>query len=171
MSATKIIKATKKTFYVALLWSILFVIGIPMIVIGAVHLTKGAVWIIMMVLGIVFTASGIWGVPLMWVNYAKKRKLQRIAIVISGSESLTIDILSDTIGRTQPETRTAVRELLQKGWLTGYAFVDQEDRVKKTSTLDIHHAVCTYCGASFEFKGTDSRCPYCGRYFTGEPLD
>ena len=169
MSATKIIKATKKNFYMALIWSILFVAGIPMIVIGAVH--HSGAWWIMMILGIVFTASGIWGVPLTWVMYAKKRKLMRMAIVISSSESLTIDVLSDTVGRTQPETRDAVRELLQKGWLTGYAFVDQEDRVKRTSTLDIHHAVCEYCGASFEFKGTNSTCPFCGRYFTGKPLD
>ena len=171
MSAVGIIALTDKYFRRAFTWSVLFVVGIPMIVFGAINLLKGWYWAVLMAAGILFCVSGFYGIPIMWIQYAEKRKLSRVAIVISGTESVTIDILSDTLGRTQEETRADVRTLLQNGWLPGYAFVDQEDRVRRTSTLDIHHAVCEYCGASFEFRGTDSRCPYCGRWFTGEPLD
>ena len=171
MAATGIRGVADRYFRIALTWSILLVLGIPMIVFGAVNLSKGWYWVLLMVLGIIFTATGVFAVPIMWVQFASKKHLSRVAIVVSGTESVTIDILSDTMGQSQEKTREDVRKLLKKGWLPGYAFVDQEDRVRRTSALDIHHAVCEYCGASFEFKGTDSKCPYCGRWFTGKPLD
>ena len=164
-------KVTDRNFRRALLWSVLFVAGIPMIVFGAINLKQGILWILMMVAGIIFTAGGLFFVPISWIKYAGKRRLCRLAIVISGMSDSTIDIIGDTVGRTQEETRADVRTLLRNGWLPGYTFVDQEDRVKRTETLDMHHAVCEYCGASFEFKGTNAKCPYCGRWFNGKPLD
>lgn len=162
-------KSTDKTFRVALIWSIMFVVGIPLIVIGAVKHT--GFWWLVMVFGIVCVATGLFAVPLFWVRYAQKRRLWRVALAVSSSESQTIDVLSDTLGRSQEETRTDVRTLLRNGWLPGYAFVDQEDRVRRTTTLDLHHARCDYCGATFEFQGTNAKCPYCGRFFIGEPID
>ena len=162
-------KVTTKNLYRALLWTILLIAGIPLIIFGAISGAHGQIWgWFMMVAGIIFTALGIVFVPLTWVWYARKKRLCRLAIIISGMTDSTIDIIGDTAGRTQEETREDVRILLRNGWLPGYTFVDQEDRVKRTNTLDIHHAVCEYCGASFEFKGTDSKCPYCGRFHKGE---
>ena len=162
-------KVTTKNLYRALLWTILLIAGIPLIIFGAISGAHGQIWgWFMMVAGIIFTALGIVFVPLTWVWYARKKRLCRLAIIISGMTDSTIDIIGDTAGRTQEETREDVRILLRNGWLPGYTFVDQEDRVKRTSSLDVHHAICNYCGASFEFKGTDSKCPYCGRYHKGE---
>ena len=170
--ATTIREATDKNFRRAMTWTILLVIGIPMIVFGAIFMvSRSPAWAVLFALGILFVVGGFYGVPISWIRYADKRRLLRLAITVSGTSDTTIDILSDTIGRTQEETRNDIRTLLRNGWLPGYTFVDQEDRVKKTAILDIHHAVCEYCGASFEFKGTDSKCPYCGRWFNGEPLD
>ena len=164
-------EVTDRNFRRAIIWSVLMVIGIPMIVFGAINLTKGVLWILMMAAGIAFVVGGFYGTPISWIRYADKRRYYRLAVTVSQTSDVTIDILSDTIGRTQEETRNDVRTLLRNGWLPGYAFVDQEDRVKRTAILDIHHANCTYCGAFFEFKGTDAKCPYCGRFFNGEPLD
>ena len=140
-----------------------------MIVFGAIMGANGNIlgWFIMTA-GIIFTALGLVFVPIFWVKYAKKKRLLRLAIVISGMTDSTIDIIGDTVGRSQPETREDVRTLLRNGWLPGYTFVDQEDRVKRTDSLDIHHAICEHCGASFEFRGTDCKCPYCGRFHKGE---
>ena len=146
----------------ALTVSILFVVGIPMIIIGAIN-HKGFWWIVMS-LGILFVASGFVSIPIFWVEYAEKRRLGRMAVVISQSESMSIDVLSDTLGRTQEKTRRDLRVLLQKGWLPGYAFVDQEDRVKKTDLLELHHTQCTFCGAMYDYKGTEAKCPYCGKW-------
>ena len=164
-----IYKVTKRSLWRAVIWSILLAAGIPMIIFGAIMGSKGNVlgWIIMAA-GILFTATGIVFVPIFWVKYVAKKRLCRLATVISGMTDSTIDIIGDTVGRSQPETREDVRTLLRNGWLPGYTFVDQEDRVKRTDTLDIHHAICSHCGASFEFKGTDSKCPYCGTYHKGE---
>jgi hypothetical protein len=165
-------KVTTRNLYRALIWSVLLAAGVPLIVFGAIAGANGKIWgWFMMIAGILFTALGIVFVPIFWVKYVNKKRLCRLANVISGMSESTIDIIGDTVGRSQPETREDVRTLLRNGWLPGYTFVDQEDRVKRTSTLDIHHAVCEYCGASFEFKGTNSTCPFCGRYFTGKPLD
>ena len=167
-----IYKVTKRSLWRAVIWSILLAAGIPMIIFGAIMGSKGNVfgWIIMAA-GIIFTATGIVFVPIFWVKYVAKKRLLRLATVISGMTDSTIDIIGDTVGRSQPETRDDVRTLLRNGWLPGYTFVDQEDRVKRTDSLDVHHAVCNHCGASFEFKGTDSKCPYCGTYCKGEWID
>lgn len=163
-------KVMEKSFWKAVIYSILLAAGIPMIVFGAIegfgHHNLLMIWVF--IAGILFTVTGVVFVPILWVKYAKKKRLCRLAIVISGMTDSTIDIIGDTVGRTQQETRDDVRTLLRNGWLPGYTFVDQEDRVKRTDSLDIHHAVCVYCGASFEFKGTDSKCPYCGRFHKGE---
>lgn len=165
-------KVTTKSLYKALLWTILLIAGVPMIIFGAISGAHGHVWgWIMMAAGILFTLTGLVFVPLSWVWYAHKKRLCRLAIIISGMTDTTIDIIGDTAGRTQEETRNDVRTLLRNGWLPGYTFVDQEDRVKRTNTLDIHHAVCSHCGASFEFRGTNAECPYCGRYHKGELID
>lgn len=165
-------KVTTKSLYKALLWTILLIAGVPMIIFGAISGAHGHVWgWIMMAAGILFTLTGLVFVPLSWVWYAHKKRLCRLAIIISGMTDTTIDIIGDTAGRTQEETRNDVRTLLRNGWLPGYTFVDQEDRVKRTNTLDIHHAVCKHCGASFEFRGTNAECPYCGRYHKGELID
>ena len=156
----------RRHFRRALLVSFLFVIGIPMIIFGAIYGAKNhsALGWIVMALGILFVASGFVSIPIFWVEYAEKRRLGRMAVVISQSESMSIDVLSDTLGRTQEKTRRDLRVLLQKGWLPGYAFVDQEDRVKKTDLLEIGHAVCSFCGAHFDYKGTEAKCPYCGKW-------
>ena len=165
-------KVTTRNLYRALLWTILLIAGVPLIVFGAISGSNGHVWgWFMMIAGILFTALGVVFVPLTWVWYAKKKRLCRLAIIISGMTDSTIDIIGDTAGRSQEETRNDVRTLLRNGWLPGYTFVDQEDRVKRTNSLDIHHAVCKHCGASFEFRGTNAECPYCGRFHKGELID
>ena len=169
MSSIK--EVTDKNFRRAILWSVLMVIGIPMIVYGAIGISKNPLWAIMMAVGILFVVGGFYGTPISWIRYADKKRMYRVAVAMSQTSDVTIDILSDTIGRTQEETRNDVRTLLRNGWLPGYAFVDQEDRVKRVDKLDIHHAECTYCGAFFEFKGTEAKCPYCGRWFDGQPID
>lgn len=163
-------KVTERSFWKAVIYSILLVAGIPMIIFGAAigFGEDSAIMIWVFIAGIFFTATGVVFVPILWVKYARKKRLCRLAIVISGMTDSTIDIIGDTVGRSQPETRDDVRMLLRNGWLPGYTFVDQEDRVKRTDSLDIHHAICAHCGASFEFKGTDCKCPYCGRYHKGE---
>ena len=165
-------KVTTKNLWRAIIYSILLAAGIPMIIFGAIGGANGnAIMWVVMAAGIFFTATGVVFVPIFWVKYFGKKRLLRLATVINGMSDSTIDIIGDTVGRSQPETREDVRTLLRNGWLPGYTFVDQEDRVKRTDVLDVHHAVCTYCGASFEFKGTDSKCPYCGRFFDGELID
>jgi len=164
----EVVKVTKKSLWFAVFYSVMFPIAILMIIFGAINLTKSIGFVFMMVIGIFFAATGVVFIPILWVKYAKKKRLCRLAITISGMTDTTIDIIGDTVGRSQEQTREDVRTLLRNGWLPGYTFVDQEDRVKKTASLDVHHAICSHCGASFEFKGTDSKCPYCGRYHKGE---
>ena len=165
-------KVTNRNLFRAILWTVLLIVGIPFIPVGAVAGSNGNLWgWLMMIAGIIFTALGVVFVPIFWVKYARKKRLCRLAIVISGMTDSTIDIIGDTVGRTQEETRDDVRLLLRNGWLPGYTFVDQEDRVKRTNSLDIHHAVCKHCGASFEFRGTNAECPFCGRWHKGDWID
>ena len=70
MSKTGIRAVSNRYFRIALLMSILLVAGIPMIVFGAINLSKAWYWIVMMVLGIIFTVMGVCVMPVMWVQFA-----------------------------------------------------------------------------------------------------
>ena len=100
-------KVTTKSLHKALLWTILLIAGVPMIIFGAISGAHGHVWgWIMMAAGILFTLTGLVFVPLSWVWYAQKKRLCRLAIIISGMTDTTIDIIGDTAGTVEVGSRS-----------------------------------------------------------------
>ncbi|MFR3346866.1 MAG: hypothetical protein ACLTSK_02445 [Christensenellales bacterium] len=58
-------KRQAKVLTAAVVMSVLFVVGIPAIILGATN----EIWALM-ILGIIFTVAGFYGMPLVWVSYA-----------------------------------------------------------------------------------------------------
>ena len=66
---SKVKKDMNVSLIVALVSSVLFVVGIPMIILFA-----GKMWVFM-ALGIIFVIFGFYGGPLLWIRYASFFKL------------------------------------------------------------------------------------------------
>ena len=63
-------KALKRLLVLSIAFSVMFAAGIPLIPVGA---SKG-LWALMIV-GIVFTAAGFYGTPMLWTAYGARRGL------------------------------------------------------------------------------------------------
>ncbi len=168
----ELLKIKNRYFRMAMVWTIMLIIGIPLIVIGAIGLVndQGILYILLLIVGLVGVGGGFYGCPLSWIAYSNKKRLYKLVNMIHGVESCTIHDLGDMLGREDAEVKEDVVECLKNGWLWGYALLDN-GRITRTDRLDLHHAKCDFCGATFEFRGENSKCPYCGNWFSGTPLD
>ena len=80
----KVNRSVRCTFAAALISTLLFVIGIPMLIIGATHTDAwGAGGTALMVAGIVFTAADFYAAPILWVTYGNRRTLERVVFGLS----------------------------------------------------------------------------------------
>ena len=61
-------KNVKNNFRIALVLSLMLIVGVPMIVLGA----SNKIWAVMAI-GIAFTVLGFYGCPLAWVMYGEAR--------------------------------------------------------------------------------------------------
>lgn len=68
-------KALKRLLVLSIAFSVMFAAGIPLIPVGA---SKG-LWALMIV-GIVFTAAGFYGTPMLWTAYGARRGLEAAGI-------------------------------------------------------------------------------------------
>lgn len=75
-------RAVKKLFFLSMLFSVMFVAGIPMIVLGA---SKGIMPV--MIIGIIFTALGFYGTPMFWVILWRKGRAQTARVCRHGGTS------------------------------------------------------------------------------------
>lgn len=151
-------KATRAMLIAAVVCSVLFVAGIPMIVLGAVN----KLWPVM-VLGIVFTGGGFYATPLLWVGYGGKVTLKRLVYAIEAEHIYTVPELAEQLSKRPKEIRGLLDTCFNKRYLAGYKRAGDTLVLNEGKALaDAEHAAeCPYCGAKFSYKGTDAVCPYC----------
>lgn len=165
-----VISKRRKLFIWALIGSVGFVAGIPMIIIGAGNNT------LMMIAGIVLTVFGFYGMPILWVQYGAlgfKCSLQKM---IKDDGIKSVSVLAASCGKKKEEVATAVRELISSRSLVGYVLIDDEnildvreetDYVKRAAQTsgEISEVNCPNCGAKVELIGGVGQCEYCGYRF------
>lgn len=149
----------------ALVWSILAVVGIPLIVFGAIRPDWLPFPTLFFVLGIVFSGGGFYGVPILWITYASKRELQGLIYAIEELRLHDVARLSSHLRKSPDEVRTKLDVCLTKGYLPtlirdGDSLV--EVAPAKSSSEEYHDVTCPCCGAHFSYVGTRGSCPYCG---------
>lgn len=152
-------KMIKKSFNVALTVTILFVIGIPLIPIGAVN----KIWALM-IIGIVFTAFGFYGIPLFWISYGNKVSTKRLIFAIEVEHIYTVSQLAEQLAKPEAEVRELLNTCFQKCYLVGYRRDGDTIVLNEGVPLaeKMHTTTCPNCGATFSHKGTEAVCPFCG---------
>ena len=161
----KIEKTLRTKFFAALVMSVLFVAGIPLIPVGAVN----GIYPVMIV-GIVFTAVGFYGTPILWTSYGATRSLRRVVFAVEKENLYSVQEIASQLSMSEKQVRGLLTDCFRKGYLEGY--VREGDEI---TTLGgdkpggrTRAAVCPYCGANFTYQGRNAVCPYCGGAFTPE---
>lgn len=129
--------------------SIFIVLGIIMIVFGAVF------WIIeLLVMGITFFVISFYSTPFVWLVFAKKCKDKKIiSHILNGN--LDIKVLSNNFDMIYRKFKARVEFLIINNYLKGYKFVGNDNLIK------IGLNKCANCGADINQEETKNICPYC----------
>ncbi|HIU06058.1 MAG TPA: hypothetical protein IAC46_00450 [Candidatus Onthoplasma faecigallinarum] len=162
----KITKDINKIFVISLIVSVLFVVGIPLIAVFA-----GKNWILM-TLGIIFVVVGFYGSPLLWVNYAGKRKTRRIVEAIEEENLYSNAEIASQLSIKEKEVKQEIYKAINKKYLTGYIYdgekISSNNKQKQTQAL--HIKKCNNCGGKLEIRDDKWYCPYCEMTFTFEEI-
>ena len=154
----KMKRVLRNQFAIALVTSILMVVGIPLIPISAVN---DITWLL--VVAIVFTAYGFYGCPFYWIAYASKRELYSILFLIENEHVLTVVKLCVQTGKDINYISDKVRYLLLGGFLPGYIFNGEtleKSFVQEKPTVE--SVPCPFCGAPVTLSDGEGKCEYCG---------
>lgn len=155
----KVKKSVKKYLILSLVFTVMFVAGIPAIILCA---TNGITW--GLVLGIVATVLGFYGCPILWVNYGNELKNYRIANMIVEQNITDIAMLANNCGENVEEMRKTVNLLISKLYIKGFVLegTTLKPTVKKQEVVD-RVFTCPACGAK---NGKSAKqCKYCGTEF------
>lgn len=159
----KLTSKLKRLKALAIIFTILFIIGVPTTIFGAIN----QIWYIFPV-GVVFDIIGFYGMPIAWVFYFNNKnvKLTILNAVIKDNIN-SIDQIQAHVGLPKKLVIMGLQSLIRGGYLPGYQF-NGEYILPKGTTLNqvgsigvINGATCDNCGANVKFNGTSGVCPYC----------
>ncbi len=156
----KISAHVKGLFIWSLTLSILAVVGIPMIVLGAVN----SIWAVM-VLGIVFVVAGVYVMPVLWVKFGETKRLKRMVFAVEKEYVYSVKDLALRFGMTEKSVASSIRTCIEKGYLIGYLFDGTEISANKNKPIKdgMITVQCENCGANYSYEaGSHPKCPYCG---------
>ncbi len=161
----KIEQSLRIHFAFALTWSVLMVVGIPLIIFGASKPQWLPLPTLFLVLGIVFSGGGFYGVPLLWVTYGAKRELRGLIYAVEILGLREVPQLASHLRKPEEDVRAKLDVCLNKGYFP--ALIRDGDRLvepipQKDPEEEFHDVVCPCCGAPFTYRGTHGICPYCG---------
>ena len=161
---SKIKHDVNKMLIICIITSIAFVVGIPMIVVGA------SSSIIVMILGIVFVAFGFYGMPLLWIHYSELRSLKRVVEAITEENLATNAEIAMQLQMNEKTVKAKVTKAINKKYITGYIYNGEvlTPNNKQPVKKKIIENKCRNCGGKLEQFETEWRCPYCGSHFSKE---
>ena len=99
----KIDQSIRTLFIFALVWSILMVVGVPLIIFGASKPDWLPIPTFFFILGIIFSGGGFYGVPLLWVAYGNKRDLRGYVYAVEVLELRDVKGLASHLRRPETE--------------------------------------------------------------------
>lgn len=153
-------KNVKISFFLALLFSFLGVLSIPGIIIGA-KINK-----ILMIFSIVIAVFCFYGVPMFWISYANKKRLNSLALAIKNDGILDIDLLASNFNVPKETMVNEVKDLLQKRYITGYVLIEDSHLQKIDKKETLQTIKCPNCGAQIiKTPNGKYNCNYCHTSF------
>lgn len=155
-------KDVKKMLLICLLSTLALIAGVPMIVFGA---TK-SLWILL-VLGIVCTVFGFYGMPILWVNFGSLKTLKRVVDAVMEENLTSVSEIASQLQLSERTTKDYIRKAINKKYITGFIYdgntlVPNEKQAPKKKMSQNR---CPSCGGVMEKTDTGWICPYCGSKF------
>jgi len=148
--------------------AILFVAGIPAIIIGA---SSGKTFL--MVVGIICVVVNFYGLPMYGISLGKTCEMYKTCLLITSGACQDISELSQHIKKSEKDTLDFFRycqscELLLEYKLDKnncFVLAKELKRVKEEQKEEEITKVvtCPGCGASVKIKGKFGVCPYCNK--------
>lgn len=146
---------------VALILSVGFPLGVVGIIFGA---TKSLT--ALLVVGILFAVAGFYVMPILWINYGELKRKRRILLLINNENIYTTSSLAKQLSIDEESVKNNIAYLIEKGYLTGFLFVDREKLVLNTNKKQTGETrpkiKCPNCGALMDYDEVVSVCEYCG---------
>ena len=142
--------------FFAILLSVLFVAGIPGIVLSA---GKSA---ILLALSIICVAAGFYVMPILWIQFGSLCSLGRLIFAVENEYIYTVKDLAIYLNKDEKSVRNEINTCIRKRYLTGYLFdgetltLNENKKVGKT----VRTVVCSGCGATVNITDGMNRCEY-----------
>lgn len=165
-----IYKTKNKRLIIALLLSIGFILGIPMIIFGFIN-----GYILLGVLGIVLTVLGFYGAPISWIAYSSMNFRITLYEQIIIDKIFSVKLLSETNNKKEKEVINEINYLISKRFLRNFIIdnntylIDVTDKKELNKEIfvknnDIKTVKCNNCGAVLDITRGFGQCPYCGLF-------
>lgn len=154
---------TQKLKIASVIVSVLFAVGVPLVIVGAVKLSSSAAWWVMLSCGIAFCGGGFYATPLLWVAYANSQKDLRIVECVEVSAIYDIKRLGNRFGEKPSAMVNHLINLTSKSYLSDEYDVNKEElRIERREYVRAEcRDVCAYCGAVIN-DPSQKKCPDCG---------
>ena len=140
--------------------ALLFVGGIPMIIVGAGKNT------LVMILGIVFVAFDFYACPILFVAVGNAKSLKRTVQAVMVEHLYAVSDIAVQTGKNEEQVKQEILTCIDKGYITGLLFdgttLSYND--KRKADRELLHCKCENCGATVNYFSDDATpvCPYCG---------
>lgn len=150
-----------KSFWIACVLSVLFVVGIPLIIVSAV---KGIT--VALIFGIAFVVIGFYGMPFAWMSFGNLRSLRRVVDAVTEENLTTNAEVASQLQISEKVAKESISKAINKKYITGYLYdgakltPNEKQAPKKKIVLDTH--TCSRCGAPMNLTENNMACPYCG---------
>ncbi len=159
-------KALQRKKKIVFALSLILTIGFPLGILGIIFGAEKDV-VFLLVLGIIFTVLGFYGMPFAWLSYAGLKKYVILNYAVSQDGLRKISDIALQTGCDEKTALNNVNTAISKRYLLGYrlsadkTFLEKiwNDDGDRERTIPIS---CASCGAKTMVKETDMRCPYCG---------
>lgn len=174
-------KKYKATLLTALLLSVMLPVGIVVLVLGATLFDK--INVFMLVAGIVMTAAGFYGTPMVWsMSFPGVRRMRTVFYMVDGKTQVGINEIAGATGLKPKEVPAVVRKLIAGRFIIGYSMdtaltvVYDVEKMKDAGAAVNAGALsgnavrrrkttvqCPGCGGDAEALDGIAKCPYCGK--------
>ncbi len=163
-NSSKINHDIRKMLIISIVASIAFVVGIPMIVLGAMNST------VLMIFGIVFVVFGFYGTPMLWISYAGLRSLKRVVDAVMEENLTTNAEIAMQLQTSERNIKAQITKAINKKYITGFIYNGEvlTPNEKQQPKKKIIENRCKNCGGTLEELDAEWRCPYCGSRFSKE---
>lgn len=144
---------------IALLISILFVGGIPLIIVFASS-NKLLMWI-----GIVCVGFGFYATPLSWISFGNTKRTKEVVSCIVMDNILSVDDIAKQLQMEKNDVIGNISVSIKNRYIEGYLF-DNNILTVNTNVNMKNEAFkkCPNCGAKMSFNESKKiwECKYCG---------